>query len=124
VGPGSVAGFGRRVAALVVDWLIADLVVVFSRGPQALDPTDGASWLPLVTWLVISALCTGLAGASPGKWLLRLRVIRLDGRPLGLWRSLVRTCLIALVVPPLVMDHDTRGLHDLAAGTVVVRGPR
>jgi uncharacterized RDD family membrane protein YckC len=112
------------VAALFVDWLLANVVVLLSRGPAALDPANGASWLPLVTWLVITAACTGLAGTSPGQWLLRLRVIRLDNRPVGLWRALVRTCLIALVIPPLIMDADGRGLHDRAVGTVVVAGPR
>jgi len=26
-----------------------------------------------------------------------------------------------LVIPPLVMDRDARGLHDFAAGTAVLR---
>ena len=34
---------------------------------------------------------------------------------------LLRTALIAVVVPPLVRDVDGRGWHDRAAGTVVVR---
>ncbi len=51
-------------------------------------------------------------------------MLRLDHRTVGLWRALVRTALIALVVPPLVFDRDGRGLHDMAAGTVVVHAPR
>jgi uncharacterized RDD family membrane protein YckC len=48
-------------------------------------------------------------------------VIRLDGRPVGLWWSLVRTVLLLAVIPPLVYDRDQRGLHDKAANTAVVR---
>jgi len=65
-------------------------------------------------------LLTGLTGFTIGKRVLRLRVIRLDGKPVGLWRALVRTVLMMLVVPMLIMDRDLRGLHDKASGTVVV----
>jgi uncharacterized RDD family membrane protein YckC len=47
-------------------------------------------------------------------------VVRLDGRPVGLLWSLVRTLLLVLVIPALVWDRDYRGLHDRAAGTVVI----
>jgi hypothetical protein len=33
----------------------------------------------------------------------------------------LRTALVALVVPPLIRDDDQRGLHDRAARTIVVR---
>jgi len=35
--------------------------------------------------------------------------------------ALVRTLLLGLVIPAVVTDDDGRGLHDRAAGTVVVR---
>jgi uncharacterized RDD family membrane protein YckC len=47
-------------------------------------------------------------------------VVRLDGRPPGLWRAALRTALLLLLVPALVWDRDGRGLHDKAAGTVLV----
>ena len=40
------------------------------------------------------------------------------------WRlvgAVVRALLIALAVPPVLADEDQRGLHDRAAGTVLVR---
>ncbi len=124
-GPGSVATWGRRVAALFVDWFLASLVVlVVARGTSPWTPGSLSQLWPLVTWLVIVSLSTGLTGASPAQHLLNLRVIRLDRAPVGLWNGLVRTTLIALVVPPLVADTDRRGWHDLAVGTVVVNGPR
>ena len=124
-GAGSVASWGRRVAALFIDWFAASLVVlVVARGTSPWTPGSLAQLWPLATWLVLVAVATGLTGASLGQHLLNLRVIRLDRRPVGLWNGLVRTVLVALVVPPLVADTDRRGWHDLAVGTVVVNGPR
>jgi uncharacterized RDD family membrane protein YckC len=39
----------------------------------------------------------------------------------GLWRPIVRSVLLALVIPAVIWDADNRGLHDKAAGTVLVR---
>jgi uncharacterized RDD family membrane protein YckC len=33
----------------------------------------------------------------------------------------IRTVLLCLVIPPVVYDADGRGLHDRAAGTIVLR---
>jgi hypothetical protein len=49
-------------------------------------------------------------------------VLSVDGRAtVGPGMVLLRTALIAVVVPPLVRDIDGRGWHDRAARTVVVR---
>ena len=64
---------------------------------------------------------TALTGFTVGKRLLGLRVVRLDGKPIGLWWALIRTLLLLAVVPPLVFDSDLRGLHDKAANTLVIR---
>jgi uncharacterized RDD family membrane protein YckC len=39
----------------------------------------------------------------------------------GFARGAVRTALLCLVIPAVVWDADGRGLHDKAAGTVIVR---
>jgi uncharacterized RDD family membrane protein YckC len=56
-----------------------------------------------------------------GKRILSIRVVRIDGRPVGLGWALVRTVLLLLVVPALIADRDLRGLHDRAANTIVIR---
>ena len=119
-GPGSVASWGRRLLALVVDWaaslLVAGLVFggeVWGQGWQA--------WMPMAVFLVEASLLTALLGGSFGQLVLRLGVARLDGRPVNLLQALGRTALICLVVPPLVFNRDNRGLHDLAFGTVALR---
>lgn len=122
-GPGSRAGWGRRVVALFVDWIIANALVVFTTGAW---PGEGGfvTWLPLVFWFAHVWLATSLTGASVGQHLLKLRVIRLDRRPVGLVKGGVRTVLIGLVIPPLLLDGARRGLHEVVTGTVVVNGPR
>jgi uncharacterized RDD family membrane protein YckC len=86
----------------------------------ALAIFHSAGW----TLAVFSAevyLLTALTGFTLGKRLLGLRVARLDGKPVGLAWSLVRTILLITVIPPLVTDRDLRGLHDRAANTIVIR---
>jgi uncharacterized RDD family membrane protein YckC len=123
-GAGSVAGWSRRFGALLIDWiacsLIALLFLYHSAGTHTTNVfVEPRLWTPVV-FAVEDFLLTALTGFTIGKRLLGLRVVRLDGRPVGL-RALPRTVLLMLVVPALMMDRDLRGLHDKAAGTVVVR---
>jgi uncharacterized RDD family membrane protein YckC len=114
------ASWGRRILALFVDWM-ACLAVV--EGLVAVDVLDGnPNGLGTLTLFVLeSALFTTLAGGSFGKLATRLRVVRNDGsgQPVSLLRSLGRSVLVALLVPPL-LTFDGRGLHDVAAGTRTV----
>jgi uncharacterized RDD family membrane protein YckC len=48
-------------------------------------------------------------------------VVPLKSGWIGIWRPIVRTLLLALLVPALIADRDGRGLHDRLAGTVLVR---
>lgn len=110
----------RRIVALFIDWITALLIAALLTGtsPWGADRVD--SWVPLVVFLVEVSLLIGLLGFTIGKRLTRLRVIDVDGRPPGLRRALIRTVLLCLVVPAVIMTEDKRGLHDLAAGTKVV----
>jgi len=124
-GPGSVASWVRRFTALVIDWLLANLLLLLVlRDPGPWMPGSPQQLWPIGVWVVLVSLATGVTGASAGQHLLNLRVIRLDRQPVGLWNALVRTLLVALVIPAVVSDRDRRGLHDLTVGTVVVNGPR
>ncbi len=120
-GVSSVAGFGRRLAALAVDWLLGYLIAFLITGPDALaDPSF--SWTVLGVWFLLTAVPVALFGASAGKVAVGIRVASLGSAAVvGVPRALLRTLLIAVVVPPLVRDADGRGWHDRAARTVVVR---
>jgi uncharacterized RDD family membrane protein YckC len=111
-GPGAVAGVGRRLGAIFIDWLLCELIAIALLHNQ---------YWTIAVFGVEVYLLTALTGFTVGKRLTGIRVIRLDGRPVGLWWSLVRTVLLLAVIPPLVYDRDQRGLHDKAANTAVVR---
>ena len=124
-GPGSVAGWSRRFVALLIDWLACSVIALaFFYHPTAGHAADVLSqprlWTPAV-FGVQDVLLTAFTGVTLGKRLMGLRVIRLDGRPVGLVRAFVRTLLLMLVLPAMIMDRDLRGLQDKAANTVVVR---
>ena len=123
-GPGAVATTGSRVAALLVDVLagalIGRLVVGLVDDPSFLVRTlvvDGSLVLQVI-------LLQALTGQSLGMRLIGIRVARVsapDAVP-GFVAATIRTALLVLVLPALLMDRDGRGLHDKAAGTVVLRG--
>jgi uncharacterized RDD family membrane protein YckC len=115
-GPRSVAGVGRRLGALVVDWLACDLISLAVFHTRLASQLGTLLFFGAEVWLL-----TALTGFTLGKRLLGIRVARIDGKPVGLVMSLLRTILLLLVVPALVLDRDLRGLHDKAARTIVIR---
>ncbi len=120
-GVSSAAGFGRRAAALTVDWLLGYLIAALFAGSDALA-TPGFSWLVMGTWFLITAAPVSVFGASAGMVALGIRVASIDSAAvIGVPRAVLRTALIAVVVPPLVRDRDGRGWHDRATRTIVVR---
>ncbi len=117
-GPSSVAGVGRRLGALLIDWVMCVVIALGVLGDKDLAKVQ---YLTLAVFAAETYLLTALTGFTVGKRLLGLRVARLDGKPVGLLWALVRTLLFLAVIPPLVFDRDLRGLHDRAANTIVVR---
>ena len=118
-GRGSLAGWGRRLAALVVDWL-ACLLLVRLFLPSIDYGTPASSLATMGFFLAELTLFTWLVSASFGQRLLGLAVLRLGGGAPGLLRAFVRSVQVCLLVPPLVWDRDGRGLHDRSVGTVLV----
>ncbi|WP_031056307.1 RDD family protein [Streptomyces sp. NRRL F-5702] len=117
-GLGAIAPLGRRFGALFVDWTLCMLIAygLFARG----DQQAAGNWA-LGIFLVMSLLTVGTIGCTPGKRLLRIRVVAEDGGRLGFGRVAVRTILLVLAIPALVWDRDGRGLHDRLARAVQVR---
>jgi len=115
-GPGAIAGMGRRVGALFIDWLLCAFLVAALIRPAYFE----VQYWTLAIFAAQDLVLTALVGVTVGKRLLGIRVARLDGRMVGGW-ALVRTILLLCVIPPLLTDRDLRGLHDRAANTAVVR---
>lgn len=116
-------GFGRRLAALGLDWA-ACLLVVRLLAPDLRYGSPPYSALTLAVFATEVVLLTWLGGASFGQRLVGLLVLRPDGGPIGLPRAVMRTLLVLLVVPPLVRGADGRPWHDVVAGTVLLRRRR
>lgn len=118
-GPGSLANWGRRAVAITIDWLAA--LAVTNLAFQGASP-GARSLITLAIFAGQVILLTVLIGASFGQRIMGIGVRRVDGGPLGALPTVVRTILICLAIPPLIWDADGRGLHDKAAGSIVVNG--
>ena len=115
-GPGSLASFSSRVLAFVADAVLAALAAALFTAP---DLPRNWSLLSLALIYVVALV---FFGQTPGMRLLGLRLAHpREGQRLALWRAVVRTALLMLLVPALVVDADGRGLHDRLTDTAVVR---
>ncbi len=153
----ALASIGNRFLAVAIDhfiqylsiFLIAWLFLSITGysgadvvdGPEQLF-NDAPKWVIAVLILILFLIFAGYfiafewlwSGQTPGKRLLRLRVIREDGRPLTLWESVARNLLrISDAVPGFIIPVYSVGLiaiflsgrdqrlGDVFAGTVVIR---
>lgn len=112
-GPGSVARFGRRAIALIIDWSLSYLIAVAFFG--------GNQWAILTVFAMEQILLVGTLGYSIGHRIVGIQVQRLDGRAAGPMAAGIRTILLCLLIPAVIYDADQRGLHDRSMGTVLVR---
>ncbi|EFL25366.1 PE-PGRS family protein [Streptomyces himastatinicus ATCC 53653] len=94
--------FGRRLAALAVDLAGYVLGTIFAGFVLTARNVALPAWLLLAgtfaAWFVLVPLATG---ATPGKWLLRLRLVA-DGGGLVAWRLTLRALLLGAFVLPLL----------------------
>jgi uncharacterized RDD family membrane protein YckC len=112
-GPRSVARLGRRFGAIVIDWAIASfLSFAFFR-------YDG--WASILIFGLMQIVFIPTIGGSIGHRIFGLRLVPIRGGWVGVWRPIVRTALLCIVIPALVWDSDQRGFHDKIAGTVLLR---
>ncbi len=120
-GSGSLAGMGRRIAALAIDWLIAYGLAGLAMSLD-LFGIGALSMAVMVVWLVLGVVSVRLFGFTPGQTALGMRVASVDHRMhVGVGRALARGLLVAFVIPALFTDGDGRGYHDRLTGTAIVR---
>ncbi|WP_224248698.1 RDD family protein [Hyalangium gracile] len=143
-----VAGIGYRCLAWLVDatllfffWvtayfifslLVSDVLGVF-QGLSGFAQTVLAVGFFATQWLYWTLAEVFFHGQTPGKRLLRIRVVRVDGSPIGVYESAVRNLLRAVDFLPafyavgtlsMLFTRQHRRLGDLLAGTVLVREER
>ncbi|MBG6238171.1 putative RDD family membrane protein YckC [Mycetocola sp. CAN_C7] len=117
-GPRSIGRAGRRLLALAIDWTSALLIVAaFFPGATGI----GNGWANSLVFAALQILFLITTGASVGHRIVGLRVVPLGGGYVGLWRPVVRSLLLVVILPALVWDSDQRGFHDKIAGTVLIR---
>jgi hypothetical protein len=115
-GPGSLAGFGSRVLAFCVDAVGSALVAGLFTAPRL-----PGNW-SLAAFAGVTMVTLVAFGQTPGMRLLGLRLAHpRAGERLTPWRAVVRTALLCLLVPALLVDADGRGLHDRLTDTAVVK---
>ncbi len=114
-GPRSVGRLGRRFLGILIDWGLCYGVVLLWFRP------DPFGFKTLALFVVLQILFLLVLNGSLGHLIVGLRVVPIVPGYLGFWRPIVRTILLALVVPAVIYDRDQRGLHDRWAGTVLVR---
>ena len=89
---------------------------------EALALTNFTTLSTLVVFAAMSILLLTLFGTTIGRRIVGVGITATGERSWPWFVSMtVRTLLLCLVIPAVVYDRDTRGLHDRAAGTVATR---
>jgi uncharacterized RDD family membrane protein YckC len=137
------AGFWARFAAVFIDGILINIVLFPLRLilPGTMDfnnPAPNFGMLALlniitilVSWLYEAGMISSSWQATLGGKALRIKVTDLDGRPIGFAQATGRTfakilsaliCLIGYLMQPFT--ERKQALHDMIAGTLVVRDER
>jgi uncharacterized RDD family membrane protein YckC len=133
------APFSLRCGALLIDYILVAIVVAFSTiwarvfgggGRMAGGTTETIGILVAFAFTLLNFfVLAGLRGQTLGKWATGLRIERRDGGPVGIGRILLRHLVgyaLSLFIFGLgflfaAFDSQGRALHDMIAGTLVVR---
>lgn len=137
------AGFWIRLVAVFIDALIVGFASVAVQA--VLLPGLRSTSAPTVSGAAVAAIglayLVGMAiaatyeavfvnklGATPGKMIVGLRVVRPDGGPISLGRSFGRyfakmlsTIILFIGYIMVAFDREKRGLHDMIVDTRVIR---
>jgi uncharacterized RDD family membrane protein YckC len=133
------APFPLRCGALLIDYIALISLVVLGTlvsrmlgggGRSAGNSAETAGILLAVLMAVLNlAVIPGLTGMTLGKWATGLRIERNEGGPVGIGRALLRHfvgyplsfALLGIGFLIAAVSVHGRGLHDMIAGTIVVR---
>ncbi|MEK6406401.1 MAG: RDD family protein [Acidobacteriota bacterium] len=139
------ANIGNRFLAAAIDHLIQTVAIVIILvaagalgGWQLFSSME--AWTAAMTVLVVFAIYWGYfvafetlwSGQTPGKRMMRLRVVREDGRPVRFFEVFVRNLLrvaidfqplpsYAIGVVSIIFSARSKRVGDFVAGTVVIK---
>lgn len=133
------APFALRCGALLIDYILLALILTFSimvarlmgGGARMAGGTAErmGAFITLIVAVFNLVVLAGLTGRTVGKWTTGLRIERTDGRLPGIGRAVLRHLVgYPLSLLPfglgfliVAVSPTGRALHDLIAGTIVVR---
>jgi uncharacterized RDD family membrane protein YckC len=133
------APFSLRCGALLIDYVTFAAIVVFGTliarmfGGGARTAGNSAETIAIFIAIAILVfnlgILPGFTGVTVGKWATGLRIEQNDGADIGMGRALLRHFVgyplsfllfgVGFLLP--AFTSRGRGLHDIIAGTVVVR---
>ncbi len=139
-----IAGVGSRFLALALDTLfqiVATLVFVIGGAVifRTLLPfSSGATWALALVWVLLFLIFIGYFaifeavwnGQTPGKRIIRIRVIKDTGRPIAPYEAVARNLLrlvdqmpgilYGIGIVSALLSRQNKRLGDFVAGTIVV----
>lgn len=133
------APFALRCGAFLIDYIILVALLVMSTlvarmlggGARAAgNSAETAGIVMTILALIMNLIVVpGLTGLTLGKWATGLRIERNDGGEFGIGRAFLRHfigypisfALLGLGFLIAAVSVHGRGLHDIIAGTIVVR---
>jgi uncharacterized RDD family membrane protein YckC len=112
---------GRRMSALMVDWLACYFIVAASAGGIG-QMAPNRSWTVLALFFAEIAILSALQGASLGHRIFGIKILRFsDGGAITPLQALIRSALLITVIFAITFDENGRGLHERFSGTVLTR---
>jgi len=126
----ALAGFLFVSGSVALDYVLQRIAGIETTvaEPSVWRGLAGVIWLFIYWWGSLA-----LAGKTPGKALLGLRVLTSDGHVLSGWKAAVRTVFLPVSYLlfgagflGIILGKERRALHDVVAGSSVVYdwGPR
>lgn len=119
------AGMGERFVAILIDGIIQGVIAGVLFGAFR-EPGAGASFI--VGLIYYWYFWTRQNGQSPGKQLMRIRVVKADGTPISDVDAVIRyigyyinSVLLMLGWLWAFADSNRQGLHDKIVSTYVVK---
>jgi uncharacterized RDD family membrane protein YckC len=118
------AGFGPRLLAALIDWLILFVV----SAPISIVAFEASAAMPLIAAAAVIGFWR-YCGATPGKLAVAVKIVDArTGQPAHTGRLALRLACYLLSALPLYLgflwiavDRRKQGWHDKIAGTVVIQ---
>ncbi len=140
----TLAGIGNRAYALLIDYIVLGSILIVLLLMWALisillgtlyENTNLALWIIAIQLLILFFTYVGYfvffetlwQGQTPGKKLVKIRVIRDDGRPVRLQQATLRSLLrplddlLSLGAFMIIFGRQEKRLGDWLAGTIVIQ---